>query len=51
MRPELPFEGLEKLIEAIKQDIATAEELGEGEAASIQSEKAWITSEDPPTIR
>jgi hypothetical protein len=29
LRPELPFEGIDKLVAAIKQDIANAEQLGE----------------------
>jgi FAD synthase len=49
LRPELPFEGLEKLIAAIKQDIEQAERLGNDEDTLIQSEKAWLaTEEDPP---
>lgn len=50
LRPELPFEGLEKLIEAIKQDIANAEQLGDGNENSIQEEKTWVASNGPPSI-
>mmetsp|Transcript_6154 Transcript_6154/g.9596 ORF Transcript_6154/g.9596 Transcript_6154/m.9596 type:complete len:204 (-) Transcript_6154:90-701(-) len=49
LRPELPFEGLEKLIAAIKQDIADAERLGDGQDASIEQEKAWVASDEEPT--
>mmetsp|Transcript_7960 Transcript_7960/g.11581 ORF Transcript_7960/g.11581 Transcript_7960/m.11581 type:complete len:186 (+) Transcript_7960:2-559(+) len=46
LRPELPFEGLEKLIEAIKGDIVQSEMLGEGEDELVRMEKAWVESED-----
>jgi hypothetical protein len=58
LRPELPFEGLEKLIEAIKHDIEDSERLlGDdsnnnyydyNKSFSIQSESAWIASNEPP---
>ncbi|KAG7353145.1 bifunctional riboflavin kinase/FMN adenylyltransferase [Nitzschia inconspicua] len=50
LRPELPFEGLDKLIEAIKQDIVNAEQFGDGDAASIQLEKIWVASDDSAII-
>ena len=47
LRPELPFEGLEKLTQAIKKDIADAERLG-GDAADPISvrEKSWVQGKD-----
>mmetsp|Transcript_24293 Transcript_24293/g.56629 ORF Transcript_24293/g.56629 Transcript_24293/m.56629 type:complete len:193 (-) Transcript_24293:665-1243(-) len=45
LRPELPFEGLDKLIEAIKKDIDHAEELGDGKDAITLAEREWVTSE------
>jgi riboflavin kinase len=44
LRPELPFEGLEKLVEAIKQDIAKSERLGESEDPVAVKEKEWVRS-------
>ena len=45
MRPELPFEGLEKLVQAIKQDISNAEKLGESNEPNVLEEKAWVASD------
>lgn len=46
LRPELPFEGLEKLIEAIKQDIVDTEKLADaGDAVTIK-EKEWVQGND-----
>mmetsp|Transcript_1269 Transcript_1269/g.2273 ORF Transcript_1269/g.2273 Transcript_1269/m.2273 type:complete len:193 (+) Transcript_1269:2-580(+) len=42
LRPELPFEGLEKLIEAIKKDIADAEKLADGSNAMALEERDWV---------
>lgn len=44
MRPELPFEGLEKLITAIKKDIVDAELLGDGTDPKTLEEKEWVAS-------
>jgi FAD synthase len=44
MRPELPFEGLEKLITAIKKDIVDAERLGDGTDPKTLEEKEWVAS-------
>lgn len=46
LRAELPFEGLQKLIEAIKRDICNAEELGEGKDEITLNEKEWVASEE-----
>lgn len=47
LRPELPFEGLEKLVEAIKNDIINSEKLGDaGENVTIV-EREWVQSEEP----
>jgi riboflavin kinase len=46
MRPELPFEGLDKLIEAIKNDITKAELLGDRMDEVTLKEKAWVASEE-----
>ena len=46
LRPELPFEGIEKLIEAIKQDILNAERLGDGTDEVTTREKKWVVSDD-----
>lgn len=46
LRPELPFEGLEKLIAAIKHDIENAEKMGDGTDAVTLKEKTWVSSED-----
>jgi FAD synthase len=46
LRPELPFEGLDKLIAAIKSDISNAVRLGnESDEATIK-EKTWVESND-----
>jgi riboflavin kinase len=46
LRPELPFEGLEKLVVAIKNDIATAEKLGSAtDDATTHQEREWVKSE------
>jgi FAD synthase len=44
MRPELPFEGFEKLITAIKKDILEAERLGDGTDPKTLEEKEWVAS-------
>lgn len=44
LRPELPFEGLEKLIAAIKNDIVNAEALCDGVDPLIMKEKEWVKS-------
>lgn len=49
LRPELPFEGLEKLVEAIKNDISNAERLGDSEDAKTSQEKEWVASDEDPT--
>lgn len=46
LRPELPFEGLEKLIAAIKKDIIDAEGLGNGTDEITLKEKSWVLSGD-----
>ena len=46
LRPELPFEGLEKLIAAIKNDITNAERLGDGTDALTLQEKEWVVSNE-----
>lgn len=46
LRPELPFEGLDKLIAAIKKDIEDAESLGSHQDELTLGEKAWVESED-----
>ena len=47
LRPELPFEGLEKLVEAIKNDILNSEKLG-GSAENVTAivEREWVKSDD-----
>ena len=47
LRPELPFEGLEKLTRAIKKDIADAERLGgiTDDALAVR-EKEWVQGKD-----
>jgi riboflavin kinase len=45
LRPELPFEGLEKLVAAIKSDIANAERLGDSSDATTQAERSWVASD------
>jgi riboflavin kinase len=44
LRPELPFEGLDKLVVAIKQDIANAVELADSGDPSLLAEKNWVLS-------
>jgi len=46
LRPELPFEGLEKLIEAIKDDITNSERLGGGTDELTLKEKEWVASNE-----
>jgi len=46
LRPELPFEGLEKLVVAIKKDIVNTEKLGESSDAVHVREKEWVGSND-----
>jgi riboflavin kinase len=45
LRPELPFEGLEKLVVAIKNDIAVAEKMGSATDALTHQEREWVKSE------
>lgn len=47
LRPELPFEGLEKLVEAIKNDIVNSETLGDSDEDAIIVERSWVASDDP----
>ena len=42
---ELPFEGLDKLIEAIKNDIVETERLADGDDAVTVEEKIWVASD------
>lgn len=42
LRPELPFEGLEKLIDAIKKDISDSIELAKSTDPSIIAERNWV---------
>jgi len=44
LRPEAPFEGLDKLVEAIKGDIVNAEQLGDSKDAPIMEEKEWVAA-------
>ena len=46
LRPELPFEGLEKLVEAIKKDIINAEALGDSHDSVAVKEKGWVCSNE-----
>jgi len=49
LRPELPFEGLDKLILAIKGDIVNTEEMCDDlqtESFQVEDEKAWVLSND-----
>ena len=46
LRPELPFEGIEKLIDAIKKDIENSERLGDADDARTVSEKLWVQSNE-----
>lgn len=48
LRPELPFEGIEKLIQAIKNDIVESERLGDGTDEVTLKEKSWVSSADDP---
>jgi FAD synthase len=45
LRPELPFEGLDKLIEAIKNDITNSELMGDRTDEVTLKENAWVASE------
>ena len=46
-RPELPFEGLEKLTAAIKKDITDSVTLADESDATTQDEQEWVkTSSD-----
>lgn len=45
LRPELPFEGLEKLTVAIKKDIVDAEILAEQSNSTTQAEREWVGSQ------
>ena len=47
LRPELPFEGLEKLIEAIKTDIVNSEKLGDSAEEATLAERTWVASDEP----
>ena len=47
LRPELPFEGLEKLIEAIKKDIQDSERFGDQTDDLTLQEKKWVEGDDP----
>ncbi|KAI2488923.1 Riboflavin kinase [Fragilaria crotonensis] len=49
LRPELPFEGLEKLIEAIKKDIQDSELLGDGTDDLTVQEHDWVEGSDAVT--
>lgn len=42
LRPELPFEGLEKLTAAIKKDISDAESLAQLNDPKTMSEREWV---------
>jgi riboflavin kinase len=46
LRPELPFEGLEKLTVAIKNDIASTEKLALSQDEITQIEKKWVESNE-----
>lgn len=46
LRPELPFEGVEKLIAAIKEDIAQSDKLCEAQDAITLREKEWVRTGD-----
>ena len=45
LRPELPFEGLDKLTVAIKKDITQAEQLAKGTEKLPLQEKEWVQSQ------
>lgn len=47
LRPELPFEGLEKLIDAIKKDIVDSERLCNGTDDLTKGERSWVEGSDP----
>jgi riboflavin kinase len=47
LRPELPFEGLDKLVEAIKNDIANTEKLTDSLDTIPIGEKIWVDSNEP----
>jgi riboflavin kinase len=44
LRPELPFEGLDKLTDAIKADIAAAERLAHQPEPHFAAEREWVES-------
>ena len=46
LRPELPFEGIEKLVAAIKKDISDAVALGDGTDELTLKEKTWVASKE-----
>lgn len=46
LRPELPFEGLEKLIEAIKNDIAQSVNKASANDPVALQEKEWVAGEE-----
>lgn len=46
LRPELPFEGIEKLVEAIKQDITNTEQLADSSDPTSMLEREWVASND-----
>mmetsp|Transcript_89257 Transcript_89257/g.182053 ORF Transcript_89257/g.182053 Transcript_89257/m.182053 type:complete len:188 (-) Transcript_89257:427-990(-) len=48
LRPELPFEGLEKLVAAIKKDISDAERFCEKNDSRVIKEKEWVASDLQP---
>eukprot|EP01083_Nonionella_stella_P157380 510938_1 len=45
LRPELPFEGLEKLVEAIKNDIVQTELMCDRDNKLTAGEKDWVSSD------
>ena len=47
LRPELPFEGLEKLVAAIKKDIVDSERLCDSQDPQTLNEKQWVMSDEP----
>jgi FAD synthase len=46
LRPELPFEGIEKLVEAIKQDILKTEEMADTADPTSMAERDWVASSE-----
>jgi riboflavin kinase len=48
IRPELPFDGLEKLIDAIKNDIVSTERSADSMDESTVAEKLWVESNETP---